>query len=272
MKNIFKKASLIALVISSVFVGCKKDDETVPEETPTPTTTPTNTVTPATSNNLTLKMESYIGSTPLNFSSTFTTNAGAKYTVSMFRYYVSNIRLIKNDGTEYPISNKYLLVTPATINYDLGSVPVGDYKGLKFKIGIDSATNHMDPTVYPASNPLAIQSPAIHWSWSSGYIFMMIEGTCDTTASNTGALSFGQYDRGMFFHIGMDNYYKEVDLSSSAFSVLSTEAKTLSIKSDLNTFFTNVNLKTENQTHTMDNMMLATKAANNIPNMFTVVP
>jgi hypothetical protein len=36
------------------------------------------------------------------------------------------------------------------------SVPVGNYKGFKFTVGLDSATNHKDPTLYSASNPLII--------------------------------------------------------------------------------------------------------------------
>jgi hypothetical protein len=268
MKNIFKPLAIIVFTTITIFIGCKKDKDTIPTPEPIPTETPVN------SSKLSLKMSPYIGSSELKFLSPITTDNNYKITISMFRYYVSNIRLIKNDGTEYPISDKYLLVTPSTENYDLGDVPVGDYKGLKFNVGIDSVTNHQDPTIYPTTNPLAIQSPGMHWSWSSGYIFMMIEGSVDTTASNTGVIASKKYDRGMIFHIGMDQFYKEIDLSNSAFTVSSSSAKTINIKSDLNAFFTNMNLKlnSENQTHTMNNMPLATKAANNIATMFTVVP
>ena len=265
MIKTLKLASVIALTIITAFIGCKKDDNTIPDSIPIKTVT---------NNKLTLKMSPYIGSSELKFLSIITTDNNVRITVSMFRYYVSNIRLIKSDGSEHLISNKYLLVTPSTENYDLGEVPIGDYKGLKFNVGIDSVTNHQDPTIYPTTNPLAIQSPGIHWSWSSGYIFMMIEGSVDTTASNTGVIASKKFDRGMFFHIGMDKFYKEVDLSSSAFTVSNGAAKVINIKSDLNAFFNNMNLKldAENQTHTMNNMPLATKAANNISNMFTVLP
>jgi len=221
--------------------------------------------------NATLRVVPTVGSSLMNFTSVNTTASGQKYTLSSLRYYVSNVRLVKADGTEYPIAGKYFLVNPATYDYDLGTVPVGDYKGIKFAVGIDSETNHKDPTVYPSNNPLAIQSPAIHWSWNSGYIFMMLEGSCDTTATNVDVLTYGQYSHGMFFHIGMDPLYREVDLSNSPFSVSAATPKTITMVSDVNKIFTNIDLRTENGSHTMGTMPLATRVANNIPTMFTVI-
>lgn len=256
MKNPF--VTLLLFVSATLaFTHCTKKKEEV-----TPASNQTQSVA--------LRMNPTIGNDPLNFSSVYTTNSGQKYTLSMFRYYVSNIRLVKTDGSEYNVTGKYLLVTPSVSDYALGELPVGDYKGIKFTVGIDSATNHSDPTPYPASHPLAIQSPAMHWSWNSGYIFTMIEGTCDTTVNNTDVLTYGQYSHGMFFHLGMDPLKREVDLSNSAFSISAETSKTIAIKADLNKFFTGIDLKTENTTHTMGTMALATRAANNIPSMFSI--
>lgn len=260
MKNILLKTAVISTLFSSILIGCKKEDAATP-------TTPA-----ATTQDLSLKMTSMVGSSALNFYSSFSTTSGQRYTLSMFRYYVSNIRLVKSDGSEYPITGKCLLVTPSTENYDLGQVPIGDYRGLKFNIGLDSLTNHSDPTLYPTTNPLAIQSPGIHWDWNSGYIFMMIEGSCDTTTTNTDVLTYGQYSHGMFFHIGMDMLLRTVDLSTSAFSVSSGSAKVVNIQADVNKFFTNIDLKTQNESHTMGSMSLATTGADNIPTMFSVIP
>jgi hypothetical protein len=147
---------------------------------------------------------------------------------------------------------------------------VGSYKGIKFSVGLDSATNHADPTVYPVTNPLAIQSPAIHWSWNSGYIFMMIEGSCDTTAANNDVLTYGQYSHGMFYHIGMDPLLRTIDLSNAAFTVSSANAASVSISADLNKVLKNVDIKTENASHTMGSMPFATKIADNISSAFSV--
>jgi hypothetical protein len=256
MKN--KLYILLIPFLALLVVSCKKSKDTEPVEE-------------ATTQNMVLHINPMVSSKPLNFYSAFTTATGQKFTLSMFRYYVSNIRLMKADGSEFKVDGKYLLVTPSTADYSIGQVPIGDYKGIKFCVGIDSATNHSDPTIYPTTNPLAIQSPAMHWSWNAGYIFTMIEGSCDTTVNSTDTLKFGQYSHGMFFHLGMDMLYRSVNLSSS-FSVNSENAKVLTIQSDINKFFTNIDLKKENGTHTMGTMPLATKAADNIAGMFSIVP
>jgi archaellin len=246
------------LLMANLFAGCEKDKD--PEPTPTPSTT----------QELALVFRPVAGSDDVDFATVHTSNSGQKYTVSTLRYYMSNIRLIKSDNSEYPLTGKYLLVQPSVSHVHLGQVPLGSYKGIKFAIGIDSATNHMDPALYPAGNPLAQQNPSMHWNWNAGYIFLQIEGSCDTTSGNTGVLTSGVYDRSMFFHLGMDALYRNVDLSNSAFTVDSSGEKHLYLKADVNELLEGVDLTTENQSHTMGTMMLATKIANNIANMFTL--
>ena len=250
----------ICLVISlSLFLACKKkNDEPAPVVMPS-------------SQSLTLRMTPKVGNKPLTFNSSFETENNERYTLSMFRYYISNISLLKNDGSEHKLDGKVLLVNANTPDYNLGDIPAGDYTGISFFVGIDSATNHLDPTIHPVSHPLAIQSPAIHWSWNSGYIFLMVEGSCDTTDTNKDELTYGQYSHGMFFHIGMDPLLRKVKLGNSPFTVSANTNKVLTIQSDINKLFSGIDLKTQNTTHTMGTMPLATKAANNIPAMFTIV-
>ena len=248
---------ILIAIIPLLIYSCKKSNTEPEEET-------------ASTQAFTLRFNPMVSNTPLNFSSAFKTNTGQKYTLSMFRYYVSNIRLMKADGTVITINGKYLLVTPAVTDYSIGQIPTGDYKSISFAVGIDSLTNHSDPTVYPTTHPLAIQSPAIHWSWNSGYIFAMMEGSCDTTVTDTDTLKFGQYSHGLFYHIGTDKLYRTVDLNY-AFNV-GTESKVITVKTDINKFFTNVDLKKENTSHTMGSMALATKVANNLSAMFSIVP
>jgi hypothetical protein len=76
----------------------------------------------------------------------------------------------------------------------------------------------------------------------------------------------------MFFHLGMDMLARKVDLSNSAFTVVSGTDKYLNIKTNVNQLLNGLDLKTENQSHTMGTMMLATKVADNISTAFTLVP
>lgn len=256
MKTYIKCICLL-LMVSLVMACKKKNDE------PTPVVIPTT-------QSLTLRMTPKVGNKTLDFNSSFETENKERYTLSMFRYYISNISLLKNDGSEYKLDGKVFLVNANTPDYNLGNVPAGNYKGISFFVGIDSATNHMDPTKYPVSHPLAIQSPAIHWSWNSGYIFLMMEGSCDTTDTNKDVLTYGQYSHGMFFHLGMDPLLRQVKLTNASFTLAPGADKVLNIHSDINKLFAGINLRTENTSHTMGSMPLATRAANNIAAMFTI--
>lgn len=247
MKNKFNIAlTIISLATFGLLISsCKKSDDDNPANT---------------SQKLSFHIHTLVGNTSANYTSTFTDATGRKFTISDLRYYLSNIVLIKNDGSEYPLSGKVLLVNPATTGYELGDVPVGDYKGFRFILGLDSATNHSDPTTYPAGNPLAIQTPAIHWSWSSGYIFYLFEGKVDTTLAASGT---PDYD--FFYHVGMDGFKRTIDFSTEAFSIVSGSDKEIGLEFDMRDVLNNVDMRTENRTHTMDNMPLATKIADNWP-------
>ncbi|MGI9248613.1 MAG: MbnP family copper-binding protein [Woeseiaceae bacterium] len=58
--------------------------------------------------------------------------------------------------------------TGETYAYLVGSVPPGDYKGLRFTVGVPFDRNHADPL--KADSPL--DDPAMHWHWRSGYKFL----------------------------------------------------------------------------------------------------
>lgn len=52
--------------------------------------------------------------------------------------------------------------------YLVGSVPPGDYAGLRFTVGVPFDRNHANPL--NAAAPL--DDPAMHWHWRSGYKFV----------------------------------------------------------------------------------------------------
>ncbi len=153
--------------------GCKKDE-----------TTPTSQT-----GELDVEFEHTVGTAPLVLNSrTYTTPAGDQFTVSIFKYYVSNLRLTRTDGTEYAVPESYYLVNSAasaTQHLALKNVPVGDYKALTFTIGVDSARN-----VSGAQTGALDPSNAMFWSWNSGYIFAKLEGTSPQSQAASNALMF----------------------------------------------------------------------------------
>lgn len=62
--------------------------------------------------------------------------------------------------------------TARTNDTVLGTVPAGAYAGLRFKVGVPAALNHL----YADDQPSPLNLSAMFWSWTSGYRFMRIEG------------------------------------------------------------------------------------------------
>ncbi|MGI4967514.1 MAG: MbnP family protein [Janthinobacterium lividum] len=114
----------------------------------------------------------------------YTTASGETFTVSTLRYYISNIKLLKSNGGSYAAPNSYFLIDadkPSSARFTLGNVPVGDYTGASFLIGVDSTATKADPLqltgdLNPANN--------MYWVWSTGHIFMKLEGTVTSTTPN----------------------------------------------------------------------------------------
>jgi hypothetical protein len=138
---------------------------------------------------LELEMDHVVGSIPLTLNTTtYNTGLGDQFTVNTFRYYLSNIKLQKADGTEYVQPESYYLVNQAdeaSRHLTLTDVPVGDYTGLTFTIGVDSARN------VSGVQQGALAPSDMFWTWNSGYIYVKLEGT--SPQARTG---------GLVFHIG----------------------------------------------------------------------
>lgn len=151
-----------------------------------------NNIEPTATGAMTLEFDNTVNSNPLVLNTQNYTNAnGDSFTISVFKYYVSNIILSKADGSNYLIPESYILVDAAKPNSLLNSfdgIPAGDYTSISFTIGVDKARNL-------AGAQTGALDPALgmFWTWNSGYIFVKLEGTSpQSTAAN----------KSLTFHIG----------------------------------------------------------------------
>ncbi|MCP4442423.1 MAG: hypothetical protein GY810_26245 [Aureispira sp.] len=229
---------LAALIIVG-FSSCKKDDDK--------------------SDNTTLKVHYKVGDDAFAYNTTYTINGVAvKFTLAQF--YMSTIKLGENAYTD-----KYVLVKPGE-TYNLGYTEPEDYHAFTFDVGIDSATNAQTETDFANradDDPLALQSPKMHWSWNSGYLFLKVEGMVDTDADGTP-------ETVMELHVGSNNMLRSISLHSH----LTVEKKgdnEVAINFDLNKLFTDVDLKTNHTTHTMNNMPLAKQLMDNLSSALKVM-
>ncbi|HEX8424753.1 MbnP family protein [Hymenobacter sp.] len=161
------------LASSVAFTACK-DDTDMP--------TPTDMV-----GNLNIEFENVVGDSPLelNRRAPYFTPSGDDFTVSIFRYYISNIKLKRADGTEFVQPESYYLVDQErdqSRKFTIPNVPAGDYTQLTFILGVDAARN----TAGAQTGALAVSD--MFWSWDSGYIFTKLEGR--SSKSPNQALAF----------------------------------------------------------------------------------
>jgi hypothetical protein len=198
-----------------------------------------------------LHIRSTIAGADLAYDTVYRRAGTPAFTVTDCRYYISHIEAIRDDGAAIPVSDTVVLVDPGRRVYEPGSLPRGVYRGVRFVVGLDSATNHGDPTVFAAGHPLAMQTPSMHWDWNSGYLFMKVEGRVDTTGKGGGvpATEF-------FYHFGTDAMKRTVDVAVR-FAVGDSSAGPVRLCFDLGTMLERVDMRTETSTHSFDNAPLA---------------
>ncbi len=146
-----------------VFLSCKKDPEIKQPEI-------------VVTNDVDVNVTNVVGAMPLALNTQTYINANQDtFTVSLFKYYISNIRLYRQDGFIFEEAESYHLVSEddsISRNFRIKNVPVGNYTGIEFIIGVDSLRN-CSGAQSGALDPLN----DMFWDWSQGYIFAKLQGT-----------------------------------------------------------------------------------------------
>lgn len=191
---------------------------------------------------------------------TYTLSSGRKMQIDISAFYLSNITLKSMEGKEYSFPAALFIDNTEKENV-LGNLPPGTYTSMTLHFGLDSATNHSDITQYPDGHPLALQEENMHWSWSTGYIFMKIEGSVDTTASMQGPISSE-----FAYHLTTDEFYKDIKFDGLSLIVKPGQTKEIVLQMDYDQLFKDINPAKERQTHTTNNKDLALRMWNNLEN------
>lgn len=106
------------------------------------------------------------------------TRAGNTLSVSRLTYLLSDLSLIRADGSQVRLANSYGCIDAAEARnaFTLSGVPKGIYAGLRFHIGLLPKVNHSDPASYSVGHPLHPLTGHLHWNWQGGYVFFALEG------------------------------------------------------------------------------------------------
>jgi len=224
------KKYLLLSAATLAFVSCSSDDDT-----------------PA-ANNLTLELNNtfkektiVLGDATSASATTNTSAAGQIHHFSELKYVISNIRLIKDDGSEVPYNVNDLdkgatVIDQAkteSLSYVLSNVPSATYKQIKFGLGIKTEQNTLDQTRFPKFYATAgANDTQMMWEWGTGYRFTKVEGFYDTDnkvmsihTGSTVAGKEGAYTQGV-------NAYRDITLSLTANAVVGSKAPKIKIKAD----------------------------------------
>jgi len=210
-------------------------------------------------------LQAKVGAEDFAYDQEYADAGGRKYKFSRAQFYLSMIRFLNNDGL-VNASNNVLLVDPTVEMYDLGAVTPGQYTNINMRVGVEGDLNHTDPATYPSTSPLSPQNPSMHWSWNSGYKFIVLEGMADTTLNANGAV-----DAPFVFHVGLDEMLKALVLPADIDAQVDGSA-TINIQVDYGKFFEGIDLRTENSSHTGGDAekAISRKLSDNSATLFTV--
>lgn len=164
---------------------------------------------------------------------------GEKLNIKSASFIFSKIHLISKDNKIVTLGDGYgylNFVSGKTIlSYE--NVPAGDYKGIGFQLGPDSAQNHGDPTIWPAEHPLNANFTGMHWGWAGGYIFSILEGVYEKTS--------GGKTENFSYHAAGNQFNKNYSIYKD-FTI--TPKSKINIGADFKNFFEGMNnLKIEDQ-------------------------
>lgn len=132
------------------------------------------------------KMNHFLDSSPFQFDASATNNLGMQFNLDRVQYYISEIKLVHDGGQITNVPSTWILVDAGSpVNQLLGNFSITNLEAIKFAVGVEAATNHLDPSTYPMTHPLAPQAPSMHWGWTSGYRFAALEGNSGSGFSQT---------------------------------------------------------------------------------------
>ncbi|BAU11344.1 hypothetical protein LEP3755_18370 [Leptolyngbya sp. NIES-3755] len=140
-----------------------------------------------------IQFRGVVGDRPFECTSTYPLGSAATPVAPAdFRFYISEVELINAQGKAVPVTltqdnrwqhqnvalidfeNKTGMCTNGTVEMNdriVGTVPKGNYKGVRFTLGVPFNLNHEDATIAPS--PLNLTS--LWWNWRGGYKFARID-------------------------------------------------------------------------------------------------
>ena len=115
-------------------------------------------------------------------------STGDTISIHTLKFYISNLRLRKTDGSYWQEPNSYHLISPERNELEIALIPNGDYTNLEFEIGIDSSQNSSGLHFGDLDT-----SNGMFWNVTKGFIFIKIEGSSPQANNHSFSYHIGGY-------------------------------------------------------------------------------
>lgn len=259
MKPRIKLLSLCCAIWMIVACNKKSDD-------PSPETTDNE---PVVTGKLFMHLHNFWSVDEIQYYDTvYMTSDNRKASFQVAQCYLTNFQLVKLDGSVYTLTKNVILKIQDNTTYEIGDVPVGNYKSLRFSIGLDASAS----SELPSSSTDMLNNPSM---WFTGtakpneYVFFHLKGKIDTTTNANGAeINMQPFQ----FKIGTQENLKQRTMPDYKFSIMANQAQYVHMRIDYSKLFNGIDLrKTNNLSVTSlsdNNSELAKRIVDNLPTMF----
>ena len=194
----------------------------------------------------------------------YETSAKETFSITRVSYLLSGFALQRADGSWFELTNQiaWFDMERSRSSHRIASIPSGDYRAVRFHIGVEEKLNHADPAQFTADHPLNPNLNGLHWNWQGGYIFLALEGMW---RNSNGALD------GWSYHFARDTNYTRITLAAEL--NLTNDTK-LELDFDLATLLNAPRPlsfgKDGSSTHSREGDPIAVALAANLPGAFQV--
>ena len=241
------KLGISFIIICLTFLyACKKKDVT-------PMNTDSSIVVPT--GDLKFHLHTYIGEQEVDaYNIDYPMPNGHMISLNMAELYLSEIQLVRVDGSLYNVSTNGVLKVFESEGVEIGKVPVGNYKSVRFKVGLTPDVNTLEPTTTGYVNLL---NQAEMWfstkAQPDGYVYMNFSGSIDTTAAQTGVKIPLEYK------IGTETKRVQIEMPTQNFSISKDAVGYVHMKIQYDRLFDGINLSYNANLHVI------TKTDNALP-------
>lgn len=213
---------------------------------------------------ITLSFNNVVNGSPMQLKTDNYINAnGDTFTVTAYKYYISNVKFTLDDGTVYSEPASYHLIDEEKSDsktFVVKNIPAGNYVKVTFLIGVDSEKN-----VSGAHDGALDLANGMFWDWNSGYIMAKFEGRSPQSDSKFLTFHIGGYS-------GLNNVLRWVNLSLPTPAIATNGKNTsISIRSDAAEWFkTPSTIEFSKFSLLMSPGSGASRVADNYADMFTI--